>query len=212
MPRRSAAATRTRSPAASSEFSMLSAAFSRCSSALALERAPDARVELQQHQLQRDDPEQREGHDRDPARARGSGDRAAVPRREARSSPRARPARLGRRGGQGERRARGTGDAARPCLGTRRRGGAACAHGPPEPRRGGRRHEAASALSLRARAQTRGGRTRVAGDLGSGRHERAPREQRSLRLASAYAHRQIRRAHAAARALREEALHAAVLE
>ncbi len=48
---------------------MLSAAFSRCSSALALERAPDAGVELQQRQLQRDDPDQREGDDRDPGAA-----------------------------------------------------------------------------------------------------------------------------------------------
>src|SRR5215213_2052102 len=53
---------------------------------------------------------------------------------------------------------------------------------------------------------------RVVGDLAGARHDRAPGDQLGLGLAPAYAHGEIGRADTAARPLREEALHAPVLE
>ena len=65
MPSRAACEV-TRPLAASSEFSMLSAAFSRCSTASCSSARPMPGVQLEQAELQRDDADQRERDQPDP--------------------------------------------------------------------------------------------------------------------------------------------------
>ena len=97
--------TRRGCPTASSEFSTLSAAFCALQRALALERAADPGVELQQAELQGHDPDQRERDDADPDPAADQAveqpvarERVEPPRRGRSARARARPAAAGARG------------------------------------------------------------------------------------------------------------------
>ena len=215
-----AACSSTVSPAATSEFSTLSAEFSRCSGALVLERAPDAGVQLQQAELHRHDPDQRERDEPDP--------RAAVDqtveqrmRRDDRRRMRLRasaPTLGGRRAGPPAAcdRSRDTRRGRRA-----RRGAAAAAAGdvprapPRRPRRGGRRSHAAEPASLAACGRRAGARRRSAGLLAISPAE-GTIERRVSNAASGVrphrAHGQVGRADAAPRARDQEALDAAILE
>ena len=182
---------------------------------LALERAPDGPVELQEPELERHDPDQRERDDPDPDAA---GEQPVEQRLHARpggdAERRGQRAR-GRGGACGTlaRWARGPGDAARSHRGERARrsrhavsrqraGGGGRRHGEPSP----------SARSLRAaRRRAEAARGFSATSSAEGTIERRD-EQRRLGLAAAHAHGQLRRADAPPRALDEEALHPPVLE
>ena len=184
----------------------------------ALERAPDAGVELQQAQLQRDDPDQRERDHPIQVRPRIRRSTACARRpAQARAPEAGRPARRGwapgatRRGRAGPETRRGRG-AASSAVGRRGRrcaapdgGAAAVAAGGVMP--------SACVVELPGRAQAR--RARRAGCAATspadGTIERRA-QQRRLGLAPARAHRQVGRADAAPGALGQEALDAAVLE
>ena len=200
---------------------MLSAAFSRWSSASRSSARPMPRVQLQQAELQRDDPDQRERDQRDP---RAPADQAveqavALERRRAPASrPSATPRsaracatrRAGRRRRAGPETRRGRAERARTA---RRRG--APRGGPParrQRRRAGSSRASTSSVSFRAaRRRAEAARGLRASSSADGTIERRA-QQRRLRLATAAADGQVGRADAAAGALGEEALDAPVLE
>ena len=200
-----------------------------------LQRAAHAGAELEHLDLHRHDPGEHHAEHRDPPAAADQAVEQDVVREPAdeRSRRGRRRWRRGRRragrgragpGGSGRardagrtwRRRRAPGDRAADAP-RRRRSRSACAYGdaavlPCALRAWWLQVSSAALLELASGPQVSGLRSWVGGDLAGGRRDRAARQQLGLGVVTADAHREIRRADAAARAAGEEPLDAPVLE